>query len=58
MSKPFRTLATPLRCTFNAFSSYVERRRRTADLRNLDKTLLRDAVLSQSEIDDLRRVFF
>jgi uncharacterized protein YjiS (DUF1127 family) len=58
MSKPFRTLATPLRCTFIPFSSYAERRRRAADLRNLDKTLLRDAGLSQPEIDDLRRVFF
>jgi uncharacterized protein YjiS (DUF1127 family) len=58
MSKPFRTLATPLRCTFNAFSSYMERRRRAADLHNLDKTFLRDTGLSQTGIDDLRRVFF
>jgi uncharacterized protein YjiS (DUF1127 family) len=58
MSKPFRTLATPLRCTFNAFSSYAERRRRAADLRNLNKTILKDAGLSQPGIDDLRRVFF
>jgi uncharacterized protein YjiS (DUF1127 family) len=58
MSKPFRTLATPLRCTFNAFSSYMERRRGAADLRNLDKTFLRDTGLSQTGIDDLRRVFF
>lgn len=58
MSKSFHTLATPLRCTFSSFSTYVERRRRAADLRNFDKTLLRDAGLSQPAIDDLRRVFF
>ncbi len=58
MSKSFHTLATPLRCTFSSFSTYVERRRRGGRSPQFDKTLLRDAGLSQPAIDDLRRVFF